>query len=127
MVGKPCPEAIQIHGVMLIKQADIYMNLLGFPTLSQCFAQVDVASFFTMNKAADSLYHALIDHVLEGLCKGDVLTILEEMSKESGIEQMPCGMLTPADIQVNLPPVIHGFFCGKSLVVAGVHVAKEVP
>ncbi len=71
---------------MLVKQADVHMNLLGFPTLSQCFAQIDVASFFTMNKAADALNHALIYHVLEGLWKGDVLTIIEEMSKESGIE-----------------------------------------
>ena len=109
----------------------VYMDRRGVILVFQSQADeygrfVVVIAVHAINEIAASLYHSLVDELLEGLFLATYAVIEKEFVPEAGINQVTRGVLCASHIEIHLLPISVYFGSHKSLVVLGIHIAQVV-
>src|SRR5690606_587036 len=77
---------------------------------------------FFLEKIGLSGNHTLVDEFFKGLVKRNKSKVKQKFGPHTAIEQMTYRMLSSADIQINLVPIICKFFCSKNVRIMRVHI-----
>ena len=78
------------------------------------------------NQAGTALYHALVDHFFEGFVLEGEAQVVEEHIPEAGIDKVSGGMFGSAQIEVDLLPVVIGFFAEILIRIFWIHIAQVI-
>ena len=79
-----------------------------------------------INEVGTTLDHTLVDEFAEWFVLADIPEVEEELIPETAIDQVTRSMLSTADIEVDLTPIIVGLFAYERSVVVVVHIAEVV-
>ena len=79
-----------------------------------------------INEVRAPLDHPLIDQLAEGFILYDQPKVIDEFVPETAIDEVTCGVLCTADVEVDMAPVGILLTTHQSLIVVWVHIAEVV-
>ena len=91
-------------------------------TVDGLFAGLVVA----IDEVRATLYHALVDELLEGLFLAAHAEVEEELVPEARVDEVTRGMLRTAHVEVDVLPVLVGLRAHEGLRILRVHIAQVV-
>ena len=122
----PGAEPFEVQ-LVVVHEVDVHMEPLGGVGFALAGRHKGVGALDAVHEAGPSQDHPLVDHAFERFIEADVSPVVQEFGPKTCVQQVPGGVLGPADVQVHLAPVI-AFVAGAKLrLVVGVHVTQEVP
>ena len=127
-VGKlwlPSAEAVDVEHIVS-HYVNIHVKRCHIVAVLEACRYKCVGVLDAIHKVAAALYHALVDELLEWLFACAVAVVLEEFVPEAAVNQVACGVLGAADIEVDILPVFACLLRHEGLVVVRVHIAEVV-
>ena len=122
----PGAEPFEVQ-LVVVHEVDVHVEPLCGVGFALAGRHKRVCALDAVHEAGTSQDHPLVDHPFERFVEADVSPVVQEFGPKTCVQQVPSGVLGPADVQVHLAPVI-AFVAGAKLgFVVGVHVPKEVP
>ena len=73
-----------------------------------------------------ALNHSLVHEFLEGFILAAYADVVEEFVPEARVDEVACGVLRAADVEIDVLPVFRGLFREQRLVVVRIHIAQIV-
>ena len=124
-VGTPCFEGLGVEYVGR-DDVDVDVDWGDVVLVLKAVGYEGVGVLDSVDEVATALNHALVDELLEWLFGGGYAYVEEEFVPEAGVDEVSCGMLCAADVEVDVLPVVVGFGRDEGVVVVRVHVAQVV-
>ena len=125
VLGTPCLEGLHVQNVVL-HYVHVHVDWCCVVLVLEAQAYEGVGVLDTVNEVASSLNHTLVDEFLEGFLLLAHAQVEEELVPEARVDEVTCGMLAAAHVEVNVLPVFRCLLANESLAVVGVHVAQVV-
>ena len=125
ILRSPITESLYVKPVRLYN-VDIHMYRCSVITIFESGRYKCVGILYAIHEITASLYHSLVNQASERFVAHQQAEVIEELIPEPGIDEMSCGMLRTAYVQIDILPVFVCLASHKRLVVARIHIPQII-
>ena len=80
----------------------------------------------SVDKVRTALNHSLVYEPAERFFLADITEVVEEFVPETGIDEVPCGMLGASNVEVDVAPIFVCLAAHESVRIVRIHIAEVV-